>query len=58
MGFPEEVVEEVVQSLADLYVASRIPYAYATKGYGGFEGARRLKYWPYSEVVKKDTAAV
>jgi hypothetical protein len=53
MGFPEEVVEEVVQSLADLYAASRIPYAYATKGYGGSEGARRLKYWPYSEVVKK-----
>jgi hypothetical protein len=53
MGFPEEVVEEVVQSLADLYVASRIPYACATKGYGGFEGARRLKYWPYSEVVEK-----
>ena len=53
MGFPEEVVEEVVQSLADLYVASRIPYACATKGYGGSEGTRRLKYWPYSEVVEK-----
>jgi len=51
IGFPEEVIEEVTQSLADLYVASRIPYAYITKGYGGY--ARRTKYWPYSEVVEK-----
>lgn len=44
-----------MQSLADLYVASRIPYAYITKGYGGYasEGARSTKYWPYSEDVKK-----
>jgi hypothetical protein len=51
IGFPEEVIEEVAQSLADLYVALRIPYAYITKGYGGY--ARRTKYWPYSEVVEK-----
>ncbi|MCC6005702.1 MAG: hypothetical protein LM590_15290 [Thermofilum sp.] len=31
IGFPEEVIEEVVQSLADLYVALRIPIKYVVK---------------------------
>jgi hypothetical protein len=56
MGFSEEVVEEVAQSLADLYVASRIPYAYVIKAHGGFytsEGMRKTKYWPYSELAEK-----
>jgi hypothetical protein len=56
MGFPEEVVEEVVQSLADLYVAPRIPYKYVIKAHEGFytpEDMRKTKYWPYSELAEK-----
>jgi hypothetical protein len=55
MGFPEEVIEEVVQSLADLHVASQIPYKHVVKAYGGYtsEDVRGTKYWPYSEAVEK-----
>ncbi|MCC6065090.1 MAG: hypothetical protein LM576_03830 [Thermofilum sp.] len=55
MGFPEEVIEEVAQSLADLYVASRIPYKHVIKVYGGYtsEDVKGTKYWPYSEAVEK-----
>jgi hypothetical protein len=56
IGFPEEVIEEVVQSLADLYVALRIPIKYVVKtpnrSYTS-EDMRRTKYWPYSDVVEK-----
>ncbi|MCC6005983.1 MAG: hypothetical protein LM590_16720, partial [Thermofilum sp.] len=56
MGFPEEAIEEIVQSLADLYVASRIPYKYVIKAHEGFytsEDIRKTRYWPYSELAEK-----
>ena len=56
MGFPEEAIEEIVQSLADLYVASQIPYKYFIKAHEGFytsEDIRKTRYWPYSELAEK-----
>jgi hypothetical protein len=51
MGFSEEVVTEVVQSLADLYIASDIYYEIG----GKFPNTerRRTRYWIYNELTDK-----
>jgi len=55
MGFSEEVITEVIQSLADLYIASKIPYAFVDKSSWPYtpENIKRTKYWTYSEITEK-----
>jgi len=54
MGFSQEVIEEVLQALADLYIGVQIPYEIVSKGPSGFYSSPvRTKYWPYSDVVDK-----
>jgi len=56
MGFSEEVVMEVLQSLTDLYIASRIPYGFVVKAFSPtytFEDVKRTKYWPYSKTTEE-----
>jgi hypothetical protein len=55
MGFSEEVITEVMQSLADLYIASKIPYAFVNKSSWPYtsEDIKRTKYWTYSEITEK-----
>jgi hypothetical protein len=55
MGFSEEVITEVIQSLADLYIASKIPYAFVNKSSWPYtpENIKRTKYWTYSEITEK-----
>jgi hypothetical protein len=51
MGFSEEITTEVVQSLADLYIASRIPYK--VRGRYPDYPVKNTKYWSYSETTEK-----
>jgi hypothetical protein len=54
MGFSEEVIQEVLQALSDLYIAVRMPYESVHKSPGGsYTPSRRTKYWPYSNIVDK-----
>jgi len=54
MGFSEEVIQEVVQALSDLYIGGKIPYKNVSKGSSGFYSSpARTKYWPYSDIVEK-----
>ena len=56
MGFSEEVVTEVVQSLSDLYIASKIPYGFIVKTFKptyNSSDIERTKYWTYSELTEE-----
>jgi len=55
MGFSEEVITEVMQSLADLYIASKIPYAFVNKSSWPYtsEDIKRTMYWTYSEITEE-----
>ena len=54
MGFSEEVIQEVLQALSDLYIGVKIPYAFVSKGSSGFYSSpARTKYWPYSDIIEK-----
>jgi hypothetical protein len=56
MGFSEEVISEIKESLADLYVASWILYGFVRKHpfrIYTFEDIERTKYWTYSEMAEK-----
>ncbi|MEM0008533.1 hypothetical protein [Thermofilum sp.] len=54
MGFSEEVIQEVLQALSDLYIGVRIPYKIIPKGSGGiYYSPIRTKYWPYSDIIEK-----
>jgi methyl-accepting chemotaxis protein len=54
MGFSQEVREEFLEALSDLYIGVRIPYMIIPKGPGGiYYSPIRTKYWPYSDIVEK-----
>lgn len=56
MGLSEEVISEIKESLADLYIASRIPYGFVRKHpYISYteKDIERTKYWTYSEMTEK-----
>jgi hypothetical protein len=56
MGFSEEIINEIKESLADLYIASRIPYGFVRKHpYRIYteKDIERTKYWTYSEMTEK-----
>jgi len=54
MGFSQEVREEFLEALSDLYIGVRIPYMVIPKGPGGiYYSPIRTKYWPYSDIVVK-----
>jgi hypothetical protein len=56
MGFSEEIINEIKESLADLYVASRIPYGFVRKHpYRIYteKDIEKTKYWTYSEMTEK-----
>jgi hypothetical protein len=54
MGFSEEVIQEVLQALSDLYIGGKIPYKNVSKGSSGFYSSpARTKYWPYSDIIEK-----
>jgi hypothetical protein len=53
-GFSQEVREEFLEALSDLYIGVRIPYMIIPKGPGGiYYSPIRTKYWPYSDIVEK-----
>jgi len=56
MGLSEEVISEIKESLADLYIASRIPYGFVRKHpYISYteKDIERTKYCTYSEMTEK-----
>jgi len=56
MGFSEEVIMEVLCSLTDLYIASRIPYGFVVKAFSPTftsEDVKRTKYWTYSKTAEE-----
>jgi hypothetical protein len=54
MGFSQEVREEFLEALSDLYIGVRIPYKIIPKGPGGiYYSPIRTKYWPYSDIIEK-----
>jgi hypothetical protein len=58
MGFSEEIINEIKESLADLYIASRIPYGFVRKHPHPYisyteKDIERTKYWTYSEMTEK-----
>jgi methyl-accepting chemotaxis protein len=56
MGFSEEIIKEVFESLADLYIAVKIPYKFVLKDkYRPYTSndVRNSKYWSYGEMTEK-----
>jgi len=54
MGFSQEVREEFLEALSDLYIGVRIPYKIIPKEPGGiYYSPIRTKYWPYSDIIEK-----
>jgi Icc-related predicted phosphoesterase len=54
MGFSKQVIDDVIDSLADLYIASyyewKIPYLSTGKGPSSYS-QKLTQYWPYDQVV-------
>jgi len=52
--FSDEEILEVKESLADLYIATCIPYKVTSKStYGGSTVSKKMGYWEYSEEIEE-----
>ncbi|MGC9069682.1 MAG: hypothetical protein ACP5IZ_12060, partial [Thermoprotei archaeon] len=51
MGISEELISEIVEGLADLYIARRIPFAKGEKFIQFTQQPMPTKYWNYNENV-------